>query len=142
MSAELPTKVVPGHAHCLLCGDFHPGSWGLSFAPTEDGGVGTQFAAGSELQGYENMVHGGVIATLLDAAMTHCLFHRGIQAVTGDLRVRYLHPVCCNTTVEIRARLHFSCPPLYHLQAEITCAGLVLARAEGKFMRREKDDAA
>ncbi|MBV5318374.1 MAG: PaaI family thioesterase [Desulfobulbaceae bacterium] len=140
--AESPVDVTPEHAHCFICGDFHPGSWGLSFAKTEDGGVETKFAVGSELQGYDNIVHGGVIATLLDAAMTHCLFHRGIQAVTGDLRVRFLHPVCCDTTMEIRAWLLFSCPPLYQLKGEITFEGLVMAKAEGKFMKREKDDAA
>lgn len=142
MTVEPPAEAVPGHAHCLLCGDFHPRSWGLSFAKTEEGGAGTKFRAGSEQQGYDNLLHGGVIATLLDAAMTHCLFHRGIQAVTGDLRVRFLHPVRCNTTMEIRALLLFSCPPLYHLKAEITFEGRVMARAEGKFMRRETIDAA
>lgn len=142
MSVELSAEVVPGHAHCLLCGDFHPGSWGLSFVKTEEGGVGTKFTAGSELQGYDNLLHGGVIATLLDAAMTHCLFHRGIQAVTGDLRVRYLHPVRCHTTMDLSARLLFSCPPLYHLKAEMVFEGRVMARAEGKFMRRETIDAA
>lgn len=92
--------------------------------------------AGSNLQGYDNIVHGGVIATLLDAAMTHCLFHRGIQAVTGELRIRYLHPVACNVPIVLRARLLCSCPPLYHLQAEVRCGDRRMARAEGKFMRR------
>jgi hypothetical protein len=142
MTAELPANVVPGHAHRLLCGDLHPGFWGLSFTKSEEGGVQAKFSAGSELQGYNTILHGGVIATLLDTAMTHCLFHRGIQAVTGDLRVRFLHPVCCETTMEIRAWLLFSCPPLYQLKAEIRFEGLVMAWAEGKFMQREKDDAA
>lgn len=88
------------------------------------------------MQGYDTLVHGGVIAPLLDAAMTHCLFHQSIQAVTGDLRVRFLHPVACDVPLELRARLLFACPPLYQLQAELRCDGQVLAGAEGKFMRR------
>lgn len=138
MSAELPGNVLNGHAHCLLCGDLHPRSWRLSFVKTEDGSVQTLFVAGSELQGYDNMLHGGVIATLLDSAMTHYLFHHAVQAVTGDLRVRFLHPVACNIPVEIKAWLLFSCPPLYHLQAEMLCGGQLMAKAEGKFMRREQ----
>jgi acyl-coenzyme A thioesterase PaaI-like protein len=125
-----------GHRHCVLCGEFHPGSWRLSFQMNRDGEVRTEFVAGSELQGYENILHGGVIASLLDAAMTHCLFHHGIQAVTGDLHIRFLHPVACNVPVELRARLLFSCPPLYHLRAEIFCGEQLQAKGEGKFMRR------
>ena len=127
---------VTGHEHCLLCGGLHPNSWGLRFTPDKNGEVSANFVAGNDLQGYDDMVHGGVICSLLDAAMTHCLFHQSIQAVTGDLHVRFLHPVVCGTLLELRARLVFACPPLYQLQAELRCDGQVMARAEGKFMRR------
>lgn len=136
--AALPAEVARGHEHCVLCGDFHPRSWRLSFTPSEDGGVWTKFVAGAELQGYDNLLHGGVIASLLDAAMTHCLFHHSIQAVTGDLRVRFLQPTVCNVSLELRAWLLFSCPPLYQLRAEMRCGGQLTAKAEGKFMRREQ----
>ncbi|WP_028318196.1 PaaI family thioesterase [Desulfobulbus elongatus] len=132
--------IDPGHGHrqCVLCGAFHPRSWRLAFKKTEDGGVRTFFVASPALQGYHGMVHGGVIASLLDAAMTHWLFHHGIQAVTGELRVRFLHPVACDVPLELRARLHFSCPPLYQLRAELLCREVLQARGEGKFMRREQ----
>lgn len=125
-----------GHDHCLLCGRFHPHSWNLQFTANAEGEVSTRFVAGKDLQGYDDLVHGGVICSLLDAAMTHCLFHQSIQAVTGDLRVRFLQPVACETLLELRARLLFACPPLYQLQAELRCDGQLMARAEGKFMRR------
>lgn len=112
MTAKLTADVQSGHSHCCLCGDFHPRSWRLSFEEMAEGGVKTKFVAGSELQGYANVLHGGVIASLLDSAMTHCLFHPGVQAVTGDLRVRFLHPVAFNVPLELRAQLLFSCPPL------------------------------
>ncbi|ADW16811.1 thioesterase superfamily protein [Desulfobulbus propionicus DSM 2032] len=133
-----PAEVLRGHEHCLLCGTLHPRSWRLSFEPTKADEVRTFVVAGTELQGYDNIVHGGVLASLLDAAMTHWLLHHGIQAVTGDLRVRFLHPVACDTPLELRARLLFACPPLYHLQAEIRCGEQRMARGEGKFMRREQ----
>ena len=138
MTAKLTADVQSGHAHCCLCGDFHPRSWRLSFEEMAEGGVKTKFVAGSELQGYDNVLHGGVIASLLDSAMTHCLFHQGVQAVTGDLRVRFLHPVACNVPLELRAQLLFSCPPLYHLRAEMHYGERLMAKAEGKFMRREQ----
>jgi acyl-coenzyme A thioesterase PaaI-like protein len=80
-------------------------------------------------------MHGGVIASLLDAAMTHCLFHHEIKAVTGELNIRYLHPVPCSALLEIRSELLSAYNPLYKLQAEIYQADVLMARAEAKFMQ-------
>lgn len=139
------TKIAPlsvsarnGHSQCMVCGDLNPRSLQVSFEKTADEAVIASFTARPEYQGYDNQLHGGIISSLMDAAMTHCLFHQGISAVTADLRVRFLYPVSCNTTIDLRAWLFFSCPPLHHLKAEITLNGVVMARADGKFMRREK----
>ena len=92
MTTEDPATISArnGHSRCLLCGNLNPRSLNLSFQAAEDGGVRTRFKADTELQGYDDILHGGVIASLLDAAMTHCLFHHGVQAVTGDLHVRFV----------------------------------------------------
>ncbi|MDI6808083.1 MAG: thioesterase [Candidatus Eisenbacteria bacterium] len=68
--------------------------------------------------------------------MTHCLFHNGIRAVTGDLRVRFLQPVSCRTILGLRAWMLSAKPPLYGLKAELTCEGQIMAWAEAKFMRQ------
>lgn len=41
---------------------------------------------------------------LLDAAMTHCLFRQGIEAVTASLKVRFVEPIPHATPLNIRAR--------------------------------------
>ena len=109
-----------GHRECLLCGDKNPWSLGLAFEPDGEGGVRTTFQPHERLQGYGGMLHGGVAAALLDAAMTHCLFHRGVRAVTADLRVRYPHPVPMGVRVGLRAWVTETCEPLYRLKAELT----------------------
>lgn len=76
----------------------------LRFVATK-GGVNALFKAESLWQGYQGVLHGGMISTLLDAAMTHCLFHQGIEAVTADLQVRFLKPVSCDQMLELRAKL-------------------------------------
>ena len=73
------------HCNCILSGRQNPISLGLAFDISTDGGVFTQYEANALLQGYEGILHGGIIAALLDAAMTHCLFHHNIEAVTGAL---------------------------------------------------------
>jgi uncharacterized protein (TIGR00369 family) len=108
----------------------------LSFHPGDNDTAWGRFQAHSKLQGYDGILHGGMIAALLDAAMTHCLFHHGVQAVTGDLQVRFLKPVSCNAALDIQAWVLSSTPPLYRLRAELVHEGDVMAWAEAKFLRR------
>jgi uncharacterized protein (TIGR00369 family) len=126
-----------GHSRCMLYGNLNPRSLNLSFQAAGKGGVRTRFKAHAELQGYDDILHGGVIAALLDAAMTHCLFHQGVQAVTGDLHVRFVKSVSCNASLEIQARVLTSHPPFYRLKAEIVHDERVKAWAEAKFMQRQ-----
>ena len=118
-----------GHSRCVLCGGLHPRSWRLPFTPAADDRIRAEFVASDDLQGYDGLLHGGVIAALMDTAIIHWLFQHGIQALTGDLRVRYLRPAACNIPLELVAWQVFSCPPLYRLTAELRAAGLPLARA-------------
>jgi uncharacterized protein (TIGR00369 family) len=128
-------NVRNGHSRCLLCGERNPFSLKLVFEADDEGGVKTRFKSHEGLQGYDDMLHGGVIAALLDAAMTHCLFHHGVQAVTGDLHVRFVNPVSCDASLEIRAWVLSSRSPLYRLRAEIRQDQLIMAWAESKFLQ-------
>lgn len=125
-----------GHSCCILCGSLNPRSLNLTFEDTEDGGVTTRFVTGEELQGYDHLLHGGIIAALLDSAMTHCLFHRGIQAVTGDLHVRFIRPVPCSSVLDIRAWMISSRSRMYLLRGEIKLDDELMAWSEAKFVRR------
>lgn len=80
-------------------------------------------------------MHGGVIASLLDSAMTNCLFLRGIRAVTGELKVRYRHPVPCCEELLLRARILEERGSFYELKAELLLGEQVMAHAAAKFIR-------
>ncbi len=123
------------HCNCIVCGIRNPVSLGLSFTVNPDGSVSSQFSGSSLLQGYTGILHGGIISALLDASMTHCLFHLGIKAVTGRLDVRFVEPVPCETMSTVRASLMDSHPPLYKLKSVLTCERRVMARAQATFMR-------
>lgn len=129
-----------GHTHCLLCGERNPFSLGLRFHDGEEGLVWSRFRALPRFQGYDGILHGGVICAVLDSAMTHCLFHRGVEAVTGDLRVRFLAPIPCGADLHVRAWPLSETPPLYRVAGIIVSGGRVMARAEAKFMQRRTDE--
>jgi uncharacterized protein (TIGR00369 family) len=122
------------HSHCLLCGNRNPWSLGLCFGPADNGTVVATFRTHPELQGYDGILHGGVIASILDSAMTHCLFHQGIRAVTADLRVRFLEPVSCQCDLGIRAAVVSKTSPLFRLKAEMRSGDRLVAWAEATFV--------
>jgi len=124
------------HRSCLVCGRACKCGLGLRFSVRDDGSVEAGFKCKETLQGYENVLHGGVVSTLLDGAMTNCLFAHGIAAVTGEMTVRFRHPVRLHTALRVRARLTRFQPPLYLARAEIIQNGRLMAAAVGKFVER------
>ena len=124
------------HQHCILCGRLNPLSLGLEFKVCGENSVEAKFQGNYWLQGYEDLLHGGVVSALLDSAMTNCLFKKSIDAVTGELKVRYYEPIPCRAELTIRATLLESKSRLYILNSEITIDDKCYARGHGKFMRR------
>lgn len=121
------------HPACIACRPRDAGGLGLQFRVEADGSVVAEFPCDQGYQGYPDRLHGGVVATLLDAAMTHCLFGQGVQGYTGRLNIQFRHPVQVECVATIRARLERANPPLYILEAEICQAGEVRARGQAKF---------
>jgi len=80
------------HRTCPVCGDQNPTN-GLhtAFEVRPDGVVEAEVTYGEDKEGYDGHLHGGILAALLDGAMTNCLFSYGIPAVTGELAVRMVH---------------------------------------------------
>jgi acyl-coenzyme A thioesterase PaaI-like protein len=88
------------------------------------------------MEGYVDVLHGGVICCLLDGAMTNCLFAMGRTCVTAKLNVRFRHPVRVCRPATVRARLERGNRPLYAMRACVMQDGQVMAEGTGKFMEK------
>jgi acyl-coenzyme A thioesterase PaaI-like protein len=76
---------------CFACGRANPIGLKLTFREEGDKYV-TAFRAGPEHQGYDGIVHGGIISTLLDEIMARYPYVKGLNTVTARLEVRYRNP--------------------------------------------------
>ena len=119
---------------CVAYSGRNPQGLHLEFVPVDDGRVEAAFACDVVFRGYDGRLHGGVAVTLLDAAMTNCMFACGIAGVTGELKVRFHHPVDVATPACIRAWVERSFHQLHLLRAELVQEETVKASAAGKFM--------
>lgn len=120
----------------MVCGlrEHNPDTLGLVFSPQADGTVVASFAVNHQHQGYTGLLHGGMTATLLDAAMTHCLFLQGIQALTAELTVRFIKPIHIGQTLMVYAQLTGKRHGIYQLEAWLMAGQKKVARACAKFI--------
>lgn len=142
LAAALRATGRAAHPRCFACGEPADGGLGLRFAVEADGGVVARWECPAGGEGYPGILHGGLTATLLDAAMTQALFARGIVARTGELTVRYRQPVVLGGAATVRARLRRSLGPLFELEAEVRQGASLCATARAKFMRAPGEPAA
>jgi len=78
--------------HCFGCGLDNPTGLRLKFFVDPDKNVVCHFRLARRFAGPPGHAHGGIIATLLDEAMSKSNRARGILAMTRNLEVQYLRP--------------------------------------------------
>jgi acyl-coenzyme A thioesterase PaaI-like protein len=125
------------HGRCLSCGNHNNQGLRLEFAVQETGLVATTLGCDAFYKGFPGFPHGGIIAKLLDAAMTNCLFAHGLVGMTGELKVRYHHPVRIGKAAHASAWLERSSHRLHGLQAELEQEGVSKAVAAGRFLETD-----
>ena len=124
------------HRTCPICGDLNPNGLRAAFQVRPDDTVQAEVVCGEDKEGYAGHLHGGIIASLLDGAMTNCLFSHGIRAVTGELVVQMLQPLQAGTAMVVRGWLERRLSPFYLMKAELLQDGKLAAKGKAKFMRK------
>lgn len=137
---QLRTNRANDHPFCIVCSQSNPLGLGLEFTVNADGSVSASFLGHPGLEGFHGFMHGGIIASLLDGAMTNCLFAHGHSAVTAELKVRYREPVLIGEKALIRACITRSWPPYHLLKAELQQQGCLKATASATFVNRNETD--
>ena len=77
---------------CFACGRLNEAGMHLDFDVSQDRAE-TRFTPQRQHEGYDGMVHGGIVTALLDETMGWAIFHQGIWGVTARLTVTFRQPV-------------------------------------------------
>ncbi|MBX5466648.1 MAG: PaaI family thioesterase [Firmicutes bacterium] len=111
---------------CVICGDKNAHGMQLAFPAGADG-VATTVTVSEKWEGFRGIVHGGVVAGILDDAMWHAAYALGGHSVvTARLEVRYHRPWPVGEAVGVSARVERQKGRLTVARAEArTAAGLV-----------------
>lgn len=128
---------IENNDRCFVCGKKNP--YGLQVKPEViDSGaeVYIECTPPEHMQGWENVLHGGIISTLLDEAITHI----GIgtfdgPAVTAQLEVRFRKPAPTGVKLFVSAERTKLSRRIIEAKAEIKLSdNTLIATGIGKVM--------
>lgn len=126
------------YQRCFVCGQRNPSGLQLVFR-LENDAVIADFQPREEHQGFPGIIHGGIVAAVLDEALnrTSLLGEHPAWTMTGRLEVRYRRYVPYGPLLRVRAVLTSQRGRMVQASGTLTRAddeGTVLAEAQGTFM--------
>ena len=128
---------------CFGCGEANSTGLQLQFLLAPDGTVVCPATIGDAFEGHPGLLHGGIIATLLDETMSKSVRAKGLTAMTRHMEVDYKRPVPSQTPIRMEGRVLRSEGRKLWVEAQILDqAGKVLASGKGLFIEVRAEAAA
>jgi acyl-coenzyme A thioesterase PaaI-like protein len=109
-----PPEPFRDDRHCLCCGEKNPVGLNMTFRYEGDRLL-SEAVVPKHYQGFADIVHGGILGTLLDEVMVNLHWLRGVRAVSVEYTVRLKAPCPTGRKVMLaawemgtRKRLHLT----------------------------------
>jgi len=120
---------------CFVCGPKNPIGLKLDFS-FDGKTIKAEFTPQKEHQGYFNIVHGGIIATLLDEAMVKIAIAMDMPAVTAQMDVRLRKALNVGEKITVSAEILKETRKTLDAYAKaVTSDGILAADAKGKLVK-------
>lgn len=105
-AAALRTK-QPNSLHCFVCGLQNPAGLHMAFYDLPDGTVVSDLTVPEAYQGYPGVVHGGILASMLDEVAGRAAMQGDPNRLmmTARIEIRYRKPVPIGKPLHLVGRL-------------------------------------
>ena len=129
---------LESNGNCFVCGKNNPNGLQLSFEINkEKQTLKTTFVASPTYQGWDGVVHGGILSTLLDEAMANLIYELGYQAVTASIEIRFKKPAPILKPLLVYGEVTEVSKRLIRAKAHIAQEdGAILATGTSTFMKQ------
>lgn len=135
------SKPQPGSALCFVCGTQNPHGLGVRFM--DDGRVvWTEIAPREHHQGWPGVLHGGIIAAVLDETIGRVAFLHDRWVQTARLELRFHKPAPLGTALRATGEMTRDARRLMEMRGRLieVESGALLAEASGTFVRLPDKD--
>lgn len=136
MKAPSRPELVDDH-YCFACGMKNPEGLRIEWK-VEGDRTTAEYAPEKKFQGWKDIAHGGLLATLLDEAMTRLAWIARGGALTAEMTVRYLKPAPIGKKIYIRGEITGENRKIVEMRAVLSSdpeGREVIARSEGKALK-------
>ncbi|BCR04789.1 acyl-CoA thioesterase [Desulfuromonas versatilis] len=118
---------------CFVCGQGNPAGLQAVFCVDgESRSASARVTLPERFQGWQGVVHGGIVASLLDEAAIYACRSLEPQLVTAEITVRYKKPVPVGRELQVRAQFLEQRKRIMHVRAWVEMEGQLLAEADSK----------
>jgi acyl-coenzyme A thioesterase PaaI-like protein len=121
--------------NCFACGTLNAGGLGLALH-VEPGRSWTELALDRRFEGWEGMIHGGILCTILDEVMAWALVGEDNWGVTARMSVEFRRPIEVGTPIRAEGWITRSRRRIVDTAARIVdpVTGSELATATGVYV--------
>lgn len=121
---------------CFACGSANPHGLKLSFSYNDETGEVTSNAVfARHFQGWQNVLHGGIVSTVLDEIMVKAAAYKGFKCVTAVLNVEFKNPAFVEQPYIIKGKVNGNRGKIVFVEGAIIDAGTgnkIIASGTGK----------
>ncbi|MEP0828244.1 MAG: PaaI family thioesterase [bacterium] len=130
---------IARYSGCFICGDQNQYGLKVKFFYKEGKAV-AECTAQQHFEGYKDIYHGGITASLLDEVMIKALLARHIFAMTVELTVKFHKAVQIGQHLNLEGVVESQKGRLYITRGEMRLdSGEVAASASGKYLEVRED---
>ncbi len=121
---------------CFACGAQNPDGLRLEFTYAPEGAKAqTYFVPDRKYQGWQDIVHGGIIMTLLDETMAKAAVHGGFSVLTGEITAKFKNPARIMEQLRCEAEIREIKKKVVYASAAVYAAnGTIIAEATAKMV--------
>lgn len=121
---------------CFVCGKNNVDGLHLDIHRDDEKlAAKAEIAVPSKFCGWEGIIHGGIISTLLDEIMAYAAFTHDQKGVTGEINVRFRKPMPAEKTVTVEGFVESQKGRILYTAGKITLGGELIAEATAKMVR-------
>lgn len=122
---------------CFVCGEKNPAGLRLRLrTDAERGESAAEVIFPEDFQGWAKVVHGGLLAAVLDEALIYAAGAKGLKCVTGEMTVRFIKPASTGVAYRLRGRFLEDKGKIVTAESELLDSrGETVARARGKLFK-------
>lgn len=128
-------QLMRRYPNCFVCGDKNPIGLNVPFYVKGDMVV-AEYTAGAQFEGYKNILHGGILSSLLDEVMIRAVLAMGIYTLTSEINVKFKKMVRIGDKLSLEGKLVENRGKILLAEGKITNQNnQLVAQGEGKFFR-------